>query len=411
MSTRFEIELALKGKDEGARAAVKGASNEVEGLGQRIKMLRTEARASGEMATERALRDPGRMLETAADLIGGAGTGFQLFAVDIAGKQIAKMGESMAEFRRQLVEGKLDAGEMEERLAEGIPIIGEWVKGFMGVREALSGEKLEIELINKEAKLTDEYFAALGKRAETYRGTIKSLDDETAASAARTAINLERDPTRREVMGIDQKERLQKIKDQEALTKAVDDTKKATAALAEAQKKTIENMEQKLNNMNKGTRTVGDQLHGYRQEVDPEGAARYHQAELDVENARARLQQINAQGSDALQQLRNSSDASQRQHEIEARSERMKAEMSERRTADERLISEARESRRPFRAILLSDRYEGLAEQQKDKVEEALSAAKKQVDLTGSMDNSLRQILTELRDRGGANKVGFVLRY
>jgi len=79
-----------------------------------------------------------------------------------------------------LKEGKVTGEEMARGIATSIPVLGDFVAGFLNVRELLTGEKAEIEAIKKEAEETLKVSEAQVKVAQTYRDTLREVGTASA---------------------------------------------------------------------------------------------------------------------------------------------------------------------------------------------------------------------------------------
>ena len=94
--------------------------------------------------------------------------------VGMAGMALKGMTDKMSELTAQFREGKIGGGEMVEKLAEGIPIIGDFVTAGRDIREMFTGEKAQIEQINEEIRTGNELMearVALSTPSEPLRST------------------------------------------------------------------------------------------------------------------------------------------------------------------------------------------------------------------------------------------------
>ncbi len=235
MAKQFDINLALHGKDE-------GASSTVDSVARNVKVRMAEMRASGDLSLERLIKQGP---EGIAKIFGA---GLAVAGIELGARALEKVGTTMQEVRRQFVEGKEDAGEMWDKVAEGIPIFGDVWKAGRAIHEGLTGEKLAIELVNEEAKLTTKYFDDSVKAAEGLRKVLESIKDEIDKIAAAEAEDAETDPLAKKVLHLkaveDAQEKADKGKTEADKKKVREDFDKKIAdaqAIAENQRKQFKN--------------------------------------------------------------------------------------------------------------------------------------------------------------------------
>ncbi len=173
----FGIEIVLSGKDKGASALL-------DKVAMKAKMLRKEESASGERALEKMIGQGPEGLARAL------GVGLPVFAIDMAGKALGKVGEKMEEVRRNFVMGKEDARAMWASVMEGVPVFGEVFSAGENIREAFTGEKLAIELINQEAEITKKLFDDQTESANNLRSTLRDIANDITHSKAKMGENL-----------------------------------------------------------------------------------------------------------------------------------------------------------------------------------------------------------------------------
>ena len=150
-------------------------------LAMQAKLNRKEKRASGESALEKALSSGGGLTNFAAESLG---VGLPMMVTGAIGDAFKESTSKILEMRQALKEGKITQEEMVRGLAEGIPILGSFVSGFMNIREMITGEKTEIAEVNAEAKRTTEIFEAQYKAAQKLRDILRELH----TTAAKTTL-------------------------------------------------------------------------------------------------------------------------------------------------------------------------------------------------------------------------------
>jgi hypothetical protein len=106
-----------------------------------------------------------------------------LVALDLVSKQIGKLGQAVADANSKYQSGSISVGEFYNQIAMGIPIVGGTVKGFLDIREAITGEQAKLAAaVAAEKKHQDELREsrqAMRQLAEETQQRARSLDDLT----------------------------------------------------------------------------------------------------------------------------------------------------------------------------------------------------------------------------------------
>ncbi len=146
-SAQKDIERVAKGG--GSASGGVGAAPEESGMwgdiAKRVKKFRAESRKSGENALAQTLGS-GRGLTDAG--LQALGLGVQGVVTESVGRGFAGAGETV----KKLAAGELSGKEFVNQLAEGVPILGEYVKGWSSILSVIDGSaKAEADL-NRQMK-------------------------------------------------------------------------------------------------------------------------------------------------------------------------------------------------------------------------------------------------------------------
>jgi hypothetical protein len=177
--TRKEIEIAIKGKDEGAGSLV-------DSVAQKLKMLKKEARQSGENNLEQ-LFEGGNLTDGLMKLLGGAKLALAGFVTEQVGESLSEWAEKAAELQKELDEGKITIGEMTDKLAGSVPVFGSVWSAGRAIHDLLAGNTEEIARTNEEAEFTRTKFDAMAESAALFRDQLISTKNELIAMKAELA--------------------------------------------------------------------------------------------------------------------------------------------------------------------------------------------------------------------------------
>lgn len=100
-----------------------------------------------------------------------------------AGKAVGQFAQSANAARADFARGSITTGEYYKQVAEGIPVIGEFVKAGSAIREMFTGEKLAIDLTIESAKRWDILSQQMREDAEKLRLTFRGTAQEQLAMA------------------------------------------------------------------------------------------------------------------------------------------------------------------------------------------------------------------------------------
>jgi hypothetical protein len=64
----------------------------------------------------------------------------RIYYANVIGEGLKRMGDAAAEFGQKIRLGTASTGELIEKVAEGIPIIGRFIEAGRGIHEAITGE-------------------------------------------------------------------------------------------------------------------------------------------------------------------------------------------------------------------------------------------------------------------------------
>lgn len=183
-----QAEGYLRELDRAARDVGKAVNNGwLENIAAKAKEARREQRMSGETALMRDLSSGQGLAQFASQSLG---VGLPVMIAEQLGKGFATATEKAAELRKQLREGKITEEEMIRGLATGVPVIGEWVKGFLNIRDYIEGDKAAIEKVNEEMKAGEALMQTRMKSAEIYRDIIERIAKKTAEISTNMAGNI-----------------------------------------------------------------------------------------------------------------------------------------------------------------------------------------------------------------------------
>ena len=90
-------------------------------------------------------------LGSVAKLLAGGGA---IFAINRISKEFAAMAEEGEKLADAIRKGDGSAGEMAEKFAESLPILGNIVHAGSSINEIITGDKLALSEANKEAEVT-----------------------------------------------------------------------------------------------------------------------------------------------------------------------------------------------------------------------------------------------------------------
>jgi hypothetical protein len=190
---RKEVEVVLKGKDEGASSAV-------DRLAQRLKMMRKENAMAGENVLERAMGSGRGMANAGMDLLGLGAAGI---ITDQLGQRLANLTSKAIELRDAYRQGKMTLGEMADELGKQAPLLGGiWATG-RNIRELLTNEKAEIEGINRETTLTNQILDAQLKSRKAIKEVMAEIAQQERKHQLR-GTNTGLDPDQQELNNLNE---------------------------------------------------------------------------------------------------------------------------------------------------------------------------------------------------------------
>jgi hypothetical protein len=100
------------------------------------------------------------------------GAGMAGAAIGFAGRGLANMAQEAQKLKKELSDSNVTTGEIADRLAGTVPIMGEVWKAGREWHEVLTGSKEQISLINEEAAITGRLFDATAARATLMHNAI-----------------------------------------------------------------------------------------------------------------------------------------------------------------------------------------------------------------------------------------------
>ncbi len=147
--------------NDNASPVVQGAVGKIGGY---LKQLRTEERASGEMALARTLRSPEQLLGALGASVGVAGAGLGVLAIGQASEALHHMADQVNEVKKNWNE--IDASERVAKIAEAVPIIGQITTGVESLVSIWGGEAEKIDLANEAMKRQAAYAKEMASIAQ-----------------------------------------------------------------------------------------------------------------------------------------------------------------------------------------------------------------------------------------------------
>jgi fused signal recognition particle receptor len=119
-------------------------------------------------------------LGEASELLKGGGP---ISGLTGAAEAIKSMAEQAKNLKDQFQSGKLSAGELTEKLIEGVPIVGQFWQAGKAIRELFTNEGADLENANTQAKALDEVlksqkatFATLKDSARDYADFLEEVN-------------------------------------------------------------------------------------------------------------------------------------------------------------------------------------------------------------------------------------------
>lgn len=152
-------------------------------LAARARSEQMDDRASGENALQRAL---GSKEGAAGFLADTLGVGLQAMVAGAIGTALKSATEQAVSLKEQLRQGKITEEELYRGLATGIPILGDFVAGFLNIRELVTGERAEIERITQEMKRGEAAMNAKVRAAQQYRDILRQITTEASRAVLAT---------------------------------------------------------------------------------------------------------------------------------------------------------------------------------------------------------------------------------
>ena len=142
----------------------------------------------------------GGLTNMAMDAMGLGATGV---IVDAAGKSIKSLADMMVQFRRDSVMGvEQDAGAMVDKFMEGVPAIGSMWAAGRGLHEAITGARLETELLAKAGEISVQMFAAMAAKTKDLKGILTDIDTSITKHKTGIAQLNEGDPYKAALLGV-----------------------------------------------------------------------------------------------------------------------------------------------------------------------------------------------------------------
>jgi hypothetical protein len=169
--TMAQVAAQMKKQAIEIEVAIAKARASAEGLGEGVEKSMRKAAAS--------FRRDAKAFEDSAKLAGESVDGFinnvrQYTLLSLFANGAAAMGKAVSEMSAKIREGKASTGDLVEKIAEGVPILGKFVEAGRGIREAITGEQAYTEVLKEQT-------AQQEKRIELIKGysdAIKKLGRE-----------------------------------------------------------------------------------------------------------------------------------------------------------------------------------------------------------------------------------------
>jgi hypothetical protein len=195
-ASTHNIDIKVTAKDD-ASAALGKTAGAVERLALQAKKLRLENRQAGENALEAMLKNPAELLN-----LGAKGV-----IADFAGQKFAGITDAF----KKIATGEGNPADMVKNFAEGLPLIGEWVKGWGNIISLIDGsadrarelkEEMKSEAFTSEAmgRLSASHDFFKSAKATPYESRLDAIEKQYQSEIAKnTAARSKLTPTDEEV--------------------------------------------------------------------------------------------------------------------------------------------------------------------------------------------------------------------
>jgi hypothetical protein len=154
-------------------------------LTQSIRSMKRENATSGEKALENVLGGGSQAIAgTVADALGA---GAAVIGINFFAEAIKTAAENATKLRAELASGDANMGDLVEKAISSIPVLGEVWQAGRAVREFFTGEKADIERVNRESKLTVDILENQAAAAQKVHKIMLDLAVSTAKVRSETA--------------------------------------------------------------------------------------------------------------------------------------------------------------------------------------------------------------------------------
>jgi hypothetical protein len=172
MSKQFDIDIAMKGKDQGAAGAV-------DKLTQKLRALKAETK-NERVLTKFLGAGADKQFETIGSLLGGAKFGLAAFAIDKGAESVKHMAEEAKKLKEEFAEGKVNARDIVDRVAGAIPVFGQVYQATQAVMDLFSDEVDQTERVNKSLEQQKKHLEDMNRIVREGKSAVKSWADDVA---------------------------------------------------------------------------------------------------------------------------------------------------------------------------------------------------------------------------------------
>jgi len=162
-SIEGDISLNAKSGQDAIRSIMSETKAMKNSVDQSLNGVRNSMKQSA-AASEASWKDSLRSIKQEASAIGNVTKlmmgGGAVVGLTMAGSQLKNFADEANRLKSEFQSGAISAGELTEKIAGSLPVLGQFWQAGRSIRELFTGEQAEIARINEEARLTTQLFDA-----------------------------------------------------------------------------------------------------------------------------------------------------------------------------------------------------------------------------------------------------------
>jgi hypothetical protein len=234
-----------------AKSAFQSFDTTVAASAKNVKKNLKDAAEEGMGGFRQGLKDlkselgKGSLFGSTIKTLAGGGA---IMGLSMAAGEMANFTGKIADASDALRKGDASAGEAIGNMARQAPVLGPLITAFDNLRNVVTGERVALELTNKEAALTSAYYSKMVESVNLAKTAIQDFVVERRKALATMAQAQTDDPLAKNVLGLREAQTSQWEADQKAIDERIKAQQKVNAERLNIQKQTVETLIQQFKN-------------------------------------------------------------------------------------------------------------------------------------------------------------------